>query len=214
MRRLRKYLMAGVAVTLPTVVTGWLLWKIVNGVDNILDPLQRRLFGFDVPLLGFLVVVLLLIIAGSIAGNFVGRRLLNLYQLHVTRVPLAGKIYRAVQQILDVFVRDNTQSFKSVVSFEYPRRGIWVLGFVSGVTPQGWAPVADPGGERLLNVFVPTSPNPTSGFLLLVPERDLRILDLSVEDALKVIISGGAFVPTPLASAPAPARRPVPEPRP
>ena len=102
MRRLRKYLMAGVAVTLPTVVTGWLLWKIVNGVDNILDPLQRRLFGFDVPLLGFLVVVLLLIIAGSIAGNFVGRRLLNLYQLLVTRVPLAGKIYRAVQQILDV----------------------------------------------------------------------------------------------------------------
>jgi uncharacterized membrane protein len=209
-RRLRKYLMAGLAVTLPTVVTAWLLWKIVNGVDNILDPLQRRLFGFDVPLLGFLVVVLLLIIAGSVAGNFVGRRLLHFYQVLVTRVPLAGKIYRAVQQILDVFVRDNTQSFKSVVSFEYPRRGIWALGFVSGVTPPGWTQ-AD-GGERLLNVFIPTSPNPTSGFLLLVPERELRILDLSVEDALKVIISGGAYVPGPL-SVP-PVTRPAPEPRP
>lgn len=211
MRRLRRYLLTGIVVTLPSVVTVWLLYKIVATVDNILDPIQNRVFGFDVPGLGFTVVMLLLIAAGAVGGNYLGRKLVGLYHLFVVRVPLAGKIYRAVQQILDVFLRDNTQSFKSVVSFEYPRKGNWVLGFVAGVTPAGWTTV--PPGERVLNVFVPTSPNPTSGYLLLVPERELRILPLTVEDALKVIISGGAFVPG-QPPAPPPQAAPPAEPRP
>ena len=193
MKRLRRYLLTGIVVTLPSLVTVWLLYKIVATVDNVLDPIQNRIFGFNIPGLGFTVVLLLLLAAGAVGGNYLGRKLVGLYHVLVVRVPLAGKIYRAVQQILDVFLRDNTQSFKSVVSFEYPRPGIWVLGFVSGTTPAGWTSAAP--GERLLNVFVPTSPNPTSGFMLLVPERDLRIVALSVEDAIKVIISGGAYVP-------------------
>jgi len=205
MKRLRRYLLTGIIVTLPTVVTIWLLYKIVASVDNILDPIQNRIFGFDIPGLGFTVVMLLLLAAGAVGGNYLGRKLVGLYHVLVVRVPLAGKIYRAVQQILDVFLRDNTQSFKSVVSLEYPRPGIWVLGFVSGSTPAGWTNA--PPGERLLNVFVPTSPNPTSGFLFLVRERDLRIVDLSVEDAVKVIISGGAYVPGAMP-------RPPAEPRP
>lgn len=195
MRRIRKWFLAGVAVTLPTVVTAWLLWKIIDTVDNALDPIEIRLLGFDVPGLGFFVVLILLIVAGAVGGNLVGRRLLRFYQLVVERVPLAGKIYRAVQQILEVFVRDNTESFKSVVSFEYPRPGLWAMGFVSGTTPALWVPT-ERGGERFLNVFVPTSPNPTSGFMLLVPEAELRVLPLTVEEALKVIVSGGAYVPS------------------
>ena len=209
MKRLRRYLLTGIVVSLPTVVTIWLLYKIVATVDNTLDPIQNRIFGFDIPGLGFTVVMLLLIMAGAVGGNYLGKKLVGLYHLLVVRVPLAGKIYRAVQQIMDVFLRDNTQSFKSVVSFEYPRRGVWVLGFISGTTAADWTGT----GERTLNVFVPTTPNPTSGFLLFVPEHDVRVLPLSVEDAIKVIISGGAWAPGghgSLASPPAPPAEPRP----
>ncbi len=192
MRAIRKWFIAGLAVVLPTVVTAWLLWKIFSTVDRLLDPLEIRLLGFDVPGLGFVVVLLLLIVAGAVGGNFLGKRLLRFYQTIIERVPLAGKIYRAVQQIMDVFVRDNTQTFKSVVTFQYPRPGLWAIGFVSGESPPGWTP--DDSG-RCLNVFLPTSPNPTSGFLLLVPEADLRLLPITVEEAMKSIISGGAYVP-------------------
>ncbi len=192
MRAIRKWFIAGLAVVLPTVVTAWLLWKIFSTVDRLLDPLEIRLLGFDVPGLGFVVVLLLLIVAGAVGGNFLGKRLLRFYQTIIERVPLAGKIYRAVQQIMDVFVRDNTQTFKSVVTFQYPRPGLWAIGFVSGESPSGWTP--DDSG-RCLNVFLPTSPNPTSGFLLLVPEADLRLLPITVEEAMKSIISGGAYVP-------------------
>jgi uncharacterized membrane protein len=191
-KRLRRYFLTGLVVTLPTVVTIWLLYKIVAAVDNILDPVQRRLYGMDIPGVGLAVVVVVLLVAGAVGGNYLGRKLVGLYHVLLARVPLAGKIYRAVQQILDVFLRDNTQTFKSVVSVEFPRPGMWALGFVASVTPADWV---DAGGERLLNVFVPHTPNPTTGFLLLVPERDVRVIALSVEDAIKVIISGGAVVP-------------------
>lgn len=192
MRAIRKWFIAGLAMVLPTVVTAWLLWKIFSTVDRLLDPFEIRLLGFDVPGLGFVVVLLLLIVAGAVGGNFIGRRLLRLYQTVIERVPLAGKIYRAVQQIMDVFVRDNKQTFKSVVTFQYPRPGIWAIGFVSGETPVTWT---DGEQGRCLNIFLPTSPNPTSGFLLMIPESDLRLLPISVEEAMKSIISGGAYVP-------------------
>lgn len=192
MRRIRKWFLAGLALTLPTVVTVWLLWRIIASLDNLLDPLEIRILGFDVPGLGFFVVLILLAIAGAIGGNLVGRRLMRFYQMIVERVPLAGKIYRAVQQILEVFVRDNTESFKSVVTFQYPRPGIWAMGFISGSTPPDWVPDET---DRCLNVFLPTSPNPTSGFMLMVPQADLRMLPLTVEEALKIIISGGAYIP-------------------
>lgn len=192
MKRIRKWFIAGIALTLPTVVTVWLLWKIIATVDNTLDPIEKRLLEFDVPGLGFFVVLILLVVIGFVGGNFVGWRLMRLYQMFVERVPLVGKIYRPVQQILDVFVRDNTESFKSVVTFQYPRPGLWAIGFVSANTPAAWTAS---GADRCLNVFLPTSPNPTSGFVLLVPERELRILPLSIEEALKVIMSGGAYVP-------------------
>ncbi len=192
MRRIRKWFLAGLALTLPTVVTVWLLWRIIASMDNLLDPLEIRILGFDVPGLGFFVVLFLLALAGAIGGNLVGRRLMRFYQMVVERVPLAGKIYRAVQQILEVFVRDNTESFKSVVTFQYPRPGIWAMGFISGTTPPAWVP---DGTEPCMNVFLPTSPNPTSGFMLLVPQADLQPLPLTVEEALKIIISGGAYVP-------------------
>lgn len=192
MRRLRRHLLTGIVVTLPTVVTIWLLWRIVAAVDGILDPVQRRLYGMDIPGVGLAVVFIVLMLAGAVGGNYLGRKLVGLYHVFVVRVPLAGKVYRAVQQILDVFLRDNTQSFKSVVCVEFPRPGVWAFAFVANTTPPAWVP-AD--GRRYLNVFVPTTPNPTSGFMLLVPETEARVLAISVEDALKVIISGGAWVP-------------------
>ena len=192
MRRIRKWLLAGIAVTLPTVVTAWLLWKIFNSVDRVLDPLAERWLGFRIPGLGFIAVILLLILAGFFAGNYFGRKLLQFFESIVERMPLAGKVYRAVRQILEVFTRDKTETFKSVVAFQYPRKGLWALGFVSRDTPSELLGGDD---EHLYHVFLPTSPNPTSGYFLLVPEAELRHTSLTVEEAMKVIVSGGAYLP-------------------
>ncbi len=194
MRRIRGWFIAGVAVTLPTVVTAWLLWKIFSTVDRVLDPLVERWLGFRIPGLGFVAVLFLLILAGFFAGNFFGRKLIQFFEAIVERMPLAGKIYRSVRQIMDVLTHDKTETFKSVVLIQYPRVGLWALGFISRESPPF---LAGAGEERHYNVFLPTSPNPTSGFILLVPESQLRHTSLSVEEALKLVVSGGAYAPLP-----------------
>jgi len=196
-RRIRRWLLTGLAVTLPTVITGWVLWKLFSAFDALLDPLVQARFGFSIPGLGFVAVVVLLVVIGALASNLVVARVIRFFERLLNRVPLAGRIYLGVKQILGVFVGDRqTASFQSVVRLEYPRPGVWALGFISREAP----PLTDAGGEDLVNVFLPTSPNPTSGFFLMVPRSQLRPTGLSVEEALKVIVSGGAYAP----SAPAP----------
>lgn len=202
MRRIRRWLLTGLAVTLPTVVTGWILWKLFSAFDALLNPWVRARFGFSIPGLGFIAVVILLVVIGALASNLMVARVIRFFERLLNRVPLAGRIYLGVKQILGVFVGDRqTASFQSVVRLEYPRSGVWALGFISREAP----PLDDLAGEDLVNIFLPTSPNPTSGFFLMVPRAELRPTGLSVEEALKVIVSGGAYAPAlPVAPEPRP----------
>jgi uncharacterized membrane protein len=200
-KRLRRWFLTGLAVVLPTVVTAWLLWKIFSTVDRVLDPLVERWLGFRIPGLGFVAMLVILTLAGLVTSNILGRQLLQAFEGIVHRLPIAGRIYVSVKQIMDVFVTQKPDAFQSVVLFQYPRRGLWALGLISRQTPPELHSHED---EPFYNVFVPTSPNPTSGFVLFVPESELRHSALSVEEALKLIISGGAYVPLPSAPGEAP----------
>jgi uncharacterized membrane protein len=201
-RRARRWLLTGLAVTLPTVITGWVLWKLFSAFDALLNPWVQARLGFSIPGLGFVAVVILLMVIGALASNLMVARVIRFFELLLNRVPLVGRIYLGVKQILGVFVGDRqTAAFQSVVRLEFPRPGVWALGFISRESP----PLSDAAGEGLVNVFLPTSPNPTSGFFLMVSRDELRPTGLSVEEALKVIVSGGAYAPS---GSPPPAPQP------
>ena len=203
MRGLRRWFLAGLAVTMPTALTFWVLYRLFAFLDAILQPVVLRFLGFHIPGLGFIGVLLLVLIAGAFARNFFGNQILSAFEGLVNRVPLAGRIYVSIKQILEVLVDQKADAFKSVVMFQYPRAGLWALGFITRETSVKLKPN---DSERFFNVFVPTSPNPTSGFVLIVPETELRHTLLTVEEALKMVISGGAYMPQELPSAP-PAER-------
>ncbi|MDP6418062.1 MAG: DUF502 domain-containing protein [Candidatus Krumholzibacteria bacterium] len=215
MRSLKRSFFAGLIVLAPTVVTVWFLWKSFVVVDGFLDPVIRQLLGFQIPGLGFLTVIALLTITGFFAGSFLGRQLTGLWKGLVSRLPFAGKLFDAVDRLLAVFQQKN--SFRGVVCFEYPRQGIWSLGFVTSpalerIHGQYWEEdgedrhgnshkAGDP--VKMHHVFLPTSPNPTSGVFLMVPIHEVVYPKLSVEEALNMIVSGGAILPQSLPQSPA-----------
>jgi uncharacterized membrane protein len=195
LKRIRQWFLGGLVVTLPTVITIWVLWKLFTSLDTMLQPLVERFLGFQIPGLGFITVIIIITLAGFLAGNFIGRLFMKSLELVAARLPLGGRIYLAVKQILDVLVSDSTETFRSVVTFEYPRPGIWALGFLSRETPPE---LLGPDGPETYNVFLPTSPNPTSGYLLIIARSEIHHTNLTVEEALKIILSGGAYMPSDL----------------
>ena len=202
MRFLRRAFFGGLALLLPTAVTGWVLWKLFTLVDRLLIPLFERLLGFSVPGLGFITVLAIVILVGFFAGSWLGRQLTGFWAGLMKRLPIAGKVFKAVDQLLSVFQRRD--DFQGVVCFEYPRRGIWSLGFVTNRAPariHGQFLEGDGKQPRpMLNIFVPTSPNPTSGFFLMVPVDEVGYPPISVEEALNLVISGGVILPERLAA--------------
>jgi uncharacterized membrane protein len=198
--KIRRYFLAGLLVLAPTVITGWLVWKIFITVDNFIDPIQKKFPILDFPGLGFAVVLVLIFIAGFLATNLFGKMLIAGGDRLMSRVPLVRKIYNASKELSGVFLADKKTVFKRVVLVRFPHSETYALGFVMSVGPSY---IKRSIGEEVLSVFVPTTPNPTSGFLLFVPEGEAKPVDLSVEEALKIVISGGAFSPPP-AGAPTP----------
>jgi uncharacterized membrane protein len=204
---LRRYFLTGIIAILPVFVTAWVLVKVFFAIDNTVTPFMARWVGFEIPGLGFLVTILSVLLIGVFASNLIGRQIIHLFERLFSRVPLVSRIYNAVKQIGDGILGQQRNLFKQVVLFEYPRRGCWAMGFV---TSRHHGYLVEHTGKPHLHVFVPTTPNPTSGFLLFLPEEDLINLDISVEDGLKLVISGGAVSP-PGAGKGSPARggRPV-----
>jgi uncharacterized membrane protein len=147
----------------------------------------------------------LLALIGGLATNFLGSRLLALFERLLLRIPLVRTIYTSAKQLLEAITVGRKGAFREVVAFEYPRRGIWVLGFVSSTMP---GRVLTAGDDEMVNIFLPTTPNPTSGFLLVLPARDVRRLPITVEEGIKMIVSGGLMLP------PSMVREPVPPPEP
>ncbi len=199
---LKNDLIAGLLVVIPLATTIWLSTIVSRFVLAFLTSIPKQLnpfitlnpllqdlinlvLGLTVPLLGILLI-------GLMARNIVGRWLLEFGEGTLSRIPLAGSVYKTLKQLLETFLRDNSKRFRRVVLVEYPREGLFSVGFVTGLVGPSLQPELD---EPLLSVFIPTAPNPTTGWYTLVPESSVRDLNISVEDAFRTIISAGIVNP-------------------
>ena len=194
---IRKYLIAGLLVWVPIGVTVLVIKLLVDIMDRsllLLPPTWRpdALLGFHVPGLGVVLSVLVVIATGVIAANLLGRRLVALWESLLARIPLVRTIYLGAKQVVETVLSASNQSFRKVLLIEYPRRGLWCLAFQTGT---GLGELESRTGKDVVAVFVPTTPNPTSGFVLVVPREDVIELDMSVDEGLKLIISMGVAVP-------------------
>jgi len=192
MRWLRRYLLAGLAVVLPTVLTAYALWFLFTKLDGILGAFLREKTGWSFPGIGFAAIVLILLLAGIMASNLIGKRLIRLVQKGLESIPLFNRVYVAVRQISETLLNERSNVFRQVALVEYPRRGTYSLCFI---TSENSGEIASKLGRKTINVFVPTSPNPTSGFMLVVPAEDLIPLHMTVEDGMKMVISAGSYIP-------------------
>lgn len=196
--RLRAYLLAGVLVTAPLGITLYLTWLIIDLVDSQVMPLiparyhPESYLPFSVPGMGVLVTLLFLILVGWITAGLAGRWMIRLSENLLAGMPVVRNVYSAIKQIMETVLAQKSNAFREVVLLEYPRRGMWVLGFITGKTQGEVQNVID---AEMVNVFVPTTPNPTSGFLLFLPRVDLIVLDMSVEEGIKLVISAGIVSP-------------------
>lgn len=209
--QLWRYLVAGLLVWIPLIITVWVSWWVVSrlifGVENLIAqgvyglntigqrfPALSFLQHINYHLgLGFLLVLLLFLSTGFLTRYIVGRKIINFGERILNTIPLIRRIYRAVQQIRDTFIGRNGAVFQHVCMIEYPKEGLYAVAFVTSVE-QG--DVQRALAKNLLAVFVPTTPNPTSGYLVYVHPNEVTMLDMSVEDAMKLIISGGAYIPS------------------
>jgi uncharacterized membrane protein len=202
----RSRLVRGTILVLPALITIWLLRLLFRIIDANVTPyvrsvleamgmpgLERWLARLGVPIIGLLLTAAFVYLIGLLAGNFLGRRLGRVIESYILRVPLVKGIYGGARQLLDAFTPGGRQAFSRVVAVEYPRPGVWTIGFVTSTITHRM-----PSGGRsadCLAVFLPTTPNPTSGWLALVPVDEVRVLDLSVEEGVKLIVSGGIVSP-------------------
>lgn len=198
--RLKAYLFTGILVTAPISITLYLAWLVIDGVDRLVDtvlPLQYRpdqLLPFTLPGLGLIILLIFLITVGMVSAGFAGRVLVRLGEGLVARTPVLRGIYSATKQIFETVLAQQSDAFREVVLVEFPRTGCWSIAFVTGTT-RGEVGRLLAGEVEMVNVFVPTTPNPTSGYLMFVPRTDIRPLTMSVEDGLKMVVSGGLVMP-------------------
>jgi len=193
--RLRTYFLAGLLALIPLVVTVGILSWLFNVLDGFLGPYLYEWLGRPVPGLGLVATLVVVLAIGMIATNFAGRRVLAGVDIALQRIPLVRTIYSTVKQ-MSMSLLQGGQDFQHVVLVEYPRRGLYQTGFVTGkIEGPLQEELTARVGERVLNVFVPATPNPMSGYLVMLPERDVHLLPMSVQDGLKLVISGGLAIP-------------------
>ena len=197
MKRIRRYVVAGILVWAPLAVTYLLLKFAVNVMDRtlLLLPAQYRpdqVLGFHIPGLGVILAVVVLLLTGILAANFVGRAFVGGWESLLDRIPVVRAIYSGAKNFAEIVFSDSSQSFKKVLLIQYPRKGLYSLAFQ---TATDLGEVQERTGEEVVSCFVPTTPNPTSGFIIIVPKKDIIELDMEVDEALKMIISLGVVVP-------------------
>lgn len=192
---IRRWFIAGVLVWLPIMVIVWLLRILIRVLDDTLVPTFLRpdnLLGFHVPGFGIFLSLVVVLVTGALARNFAGRRILAFWEGLLDRIPLVRSIYSGVKQLAETVLGDSSTSFRKVLLVEYPRRGMWTLAFQTG-EPLG--EVQARTASDVITVFVPTTPNPTSGFIVMVPKEEAIELSMSVEDGLRMVISLGVVTP-------------------
>lgn len=196
--RLRNYFLAGVVVAAPMGITLYVTWAFVSFVDNSIKPLIPDIYNpekyvhFSFPGLGLIIMLVLLTLLGAMAANFFGQTLLDYGERLVARMPIMRGVYNATKQILETVTTPSGASFRQAALIEYPRKGLWTICFITGEVQ---SEVAARTVDAVVSVYIPTTPNPTSGFLLFVPRADIIPLDMRVEDAVKLVISMGLVAP-------------------
>lgn len=197
-RRLRAYLVAGILVTTPLAITAWMAISFVTFMDNLADKALPDKYNpetylpFSVPGIGLVLVVVGLMLIGWLAAGFFGRLLIKVSEYFLDRMPVIRNVYSSLKQILETVLSRKANAFREVVLLEYPRKGVWSIGFVTGQTK---GEVQGKTEADMLNIFLPTTPNPTSGFLLFIPRDEVKKLDMTVEEGIKMVISAGMVVP-------------------
>ncbi len=198
--RLRNYFLTGLIIVGPLGITIYVLWWFVSLVDTWVKPwlperyLPETYLPFTVPGVGLIVSISILMFIGALTANLFGRTLVSYGEMMLDRMPVVRNVYGALKQIFETVLSQSNNSFQKVGIIEYPRKGLYAIVFISTQT-KGEIDDKILRGHGLLSVFLPTTPNPTSGYLLFVPEKDVLILDMSVEEAAKLVISAGLVVP-------------------
>lgn len=197
--RLRNYFITGLVVAAPIGITLYIGWWFITFVDENVKPIipaaynpETYLESISIPGLGLIFVVVFLIILGALTANLFGRALIRFGERIVDRMPIIRSVYGTLKQIFETVVASDSKSFSDVVLVEYPRKGIWAIAFVSA---ENTSEIQDKIEENVVNLFLPTTPNPTSGFLLFVPKKDLIYLDMTTDQAAKYVISAGLVNP-------------------
>jgi uncharacterized membrane protein len=209
MKFIRRYLVAGLLVWVPLGITLLVVRLLVHWLDGtlLLIPEVYRpehLLGFSIPGLGVVVSVLIVFVTGVLAANLFGRSLVSVWERQLARIPLVRSIYSGAKQLAETLFSEAGQSFRKVLLIEFPRRGLWTLAFQTGID---LGEAQRKTGRDVINVYVPTTPNPTGGYFVMVPREDVVELEMSVDDGLKMLMSMGAVVP--LGRIPAPLAEPV-----
>ncbi len=190
-RQLQQSIIAGLLVLVPTAGTVFVIWNLIDAVDRMMPGVYQpeNLFGIKIPGWGLFTVLVLVLVIGALTRNILGTYLLRISERIMNHIPVARSVYGVIKQILSAFLQDSSEAFSRVVLLEYPKEGIWTIAFVTGVPEEAISNHIAPQG--VISVFVPTTPNPTSGFYLVVEEKNTKPLDITVERALKLIVSVG-----------------------
>lgn len=196
---IKRYFITGLLIWVPLVITGWVLSTIVSALDQSLRLLPetihpQALFGFAIPGTGAVLTLLMILLTGLLATNFIGQKLVHWWEKLLARIPVVNSVYNSVKQVSDTLFSPNGNAFRKAVLVRYPHQNSWTIAFLTG----------QPGGDvvnhldgQYVSVYVPTTPNPTSGFFLMMPAKDVVDLDMTVDEALKYIISMGVVAPPP-----------------
>ena len=196
--KIRGYFLTGIIVTAPIGLTFYVSFLFIGFIDskvrNIIPVKYHydNILPFEIPGIGLLIVFIMLTFIGFLTAGIIGRYIIKLGERIIARLPIIRSVYGALKQIFESVLKTSSKSFREVVLIEYPRKGIWAIGFITGDTK---GEVQESSKDELVNVFLPTTPNPTSGFLLFVPRKDLRVLNMNVEEGIKMVISGGIVTP-------------------
>ncbi|MDO9527555.1 MAG: DUF502 domain-containing protein [Syntrophales bacterium] len=197
-KKIKNTFLTGIAVIIPIGLTVYILLGMTNLMDKILKIIPTRfqpdeLLNFHIPGLGVIFTLILIFIVGLITKSYLGNKLVRLGEWFVNKIPFVRSIYQAIKQLVDAVFSDKSQSFKKVVIVEYPRKGMYAIALVTG---EAKGEVQTKTAQKCINLFIPTTPNPTSGFYIMVPEDDVINMDMTVEEAFKLIISGGIVAPS------------------
>jgi uncharacterized membrane protein len=198
-RHLINYFLTGLIVVGPVSLTLYIAWWVIGVIDKIVTPFVPRAFNpstylpFEIPGFGLVVALVSITLLGFLAANLVGRTLLQIGERILSRVPMVSSLYKAIKQLFETVLTQSAQSFRQVGLIQYPRPGLWALVLIS---TEAKGEISDKvEGEQVMSCFLPTTPNPTSGFLLFVPRNEILLLDMTTEDAAKLIISAGLVSP-------------------